>query len=106
MYDELLTQLTNELGLTKDEDKAILKGKFDNAVRTVKLARNYQAKHTQEFIEADIQKFASNIYELALYDYNQIGAEGQTSHNENGTNRTWKKRNECLSGIVPFAKTW
>ena len=44
--------------------------------------------------------YYSNIKNLALYDYNQIGVEGQSAHGENGTSRTWVDRNKYLEGVV------
>lgn len=102
LLSEILTDLTTELGLTESSDIAILKSKIKNSIREVKRNRNYQSYHTEEFIQKDLEKYYSNIRELALYDYNQVGAEGETSHSENGTSRAWKERKECLVGIVPF----
>ena len=38
---------------------------------------------------------------LAIELYTQRGAEGQASHTENGTTRTWPSVNRILSGIMP-----
>lgn len=102
LVNEILEDLTTELGLTEDSDLAVLTSKIRNAYREVKRARNYQSSHTQEFIDRDMENFYSNIRELALYDFNQVGAEGQTSHSENGTSRVWKDRRECLNGVFAF----
>lgn len=102
LVNEILKDLTTELGLTEESDLAVLTSKVRNAYREVKRTRNYQSSHTQEFIDRDMEGFYSNIRELALYDFNQVGAEGQTSHSENGTSRVWKERRECLNGVVAF----
>lgn len=102
LVNEILEDLTTELGLTEESDLAVLSSKVRNAYREVKRARNYQSGHTQEFIDRDMEGFYSNIRELALYDFNQVGAEGQTSHSENGTSRVWKERRECLNGVFAF----
>ena len=102
LVNEILEDLTTELGLTEDSDLAVLTSKIRNAYREVKRTRNYQSGHTQEFIDRDMEGFYSNIRELALYDFNQVGAEGQTSHSENGTSRVWKERRECLNGVFAF----
>ena len=102
---EILEDLTTELGLKKDSDIAVLTSKVKNAYREVKRTRNYQSYHTLDFIDNDMEYFYSNIRELALYDYNQVGVEGQVSHNSNGTSRTWKDRKECLSGVTAFCGT-
>lgn len=105
LVNEILEDLTTELGLAEDSDLVVLSSKVRNAYREVKRARNYQSSHTQEFIGRDMENFYSNIRELALYDFNQVGVEGQTSHSENGTNRVWKDRRECLNGVVAFCGT-
>lgn len=102
LVNEILEDLTTELGLAENSDIAVLSSKVRNAYREVKRTRNYQSGHTQEFIDRDMENFYSNIRELALYDFNQVGAEGQTSHSENGTSRVWKDRRECLNGVFAF----
>lgn len=102
LVNEVLEDLITELGLTEASDIAVLTSKIRNAYREVKRTRNYQSGHTQEFIDRDMEGFYSNIRELALYDFNQVGAEGQTSHSENGTSRVWKERRECLNGVFAF----
>lgn len=105
LIEEIFEDLTTELGLVKETDKAVLTSKVKNAYREVKRTRNYQSYHTQDFIDNDMNNFYSNIRELALYDYNQVGGEGQTSHSENGTSRVWKDRKECFNGITAFCGT-
>ena len=39
--------------------------------------------------------------QLAVELYNQRGAEGQTSHSENGISRSWPEKNRLLSMIMP-----
>lgn len=99
---EILQDLTTELQNDTNFKSDILSSKIKNAIREVRKIRNYQEYHTEEFITSDLKWFYSSIRELALYDYNQVGVEGQTSHSENGTIRAWKSRSECLNGITSF----
>lgn len=99
IYDDLI----NELNIVKDADALSLLVKVKNAVREVTNRRSYPSHFTDADIQKDLAKLYSNIHDLALYDYNQIGAEGQTSHNSNGTSRTWKDREECLKGVFAWA---
>lgn len=39
---------------------------------------------------------------LAVELYSQRGAEGQTSHSENGTSRSWPETNRILKQILPM----
>lgn len=40
--------------------------------------------------------------ELAIVLFNESGAEGQSSHNENGVSRAWRSETQILSEITPF----
>ena len=112
LQNEILADLGNELGLLdletnealagKEQDVAILSSKIKNALREVRVKRNYPEYFTDVQIAKDLEKHYSNIRELALYDFNQFGVEGQVSHGENGTNRTWKNRNDCFIGVFAY----
>lgn len=102
---EILNDLIDEIGLEDASDIAVLNSKVKNAYREVKRTRNYQPCHSKEFVDRDMENFYSNIRELALYDFNQVGGEGQVSHSENGTSRAWKDRKECFNGITAFCGT-
>lgn len=39
--------------------------------------------------------------QLAVVLYSQRGAEGQTSHSENGISRVWPEKSQLLARIVP-----
>lgn len=103
IQDEVFEDLYEDLGIDNSKDEEILTRKIKNAIREVKNRRSYPSHFTDADIAADLEKLYSNIRELALYDYNQIGAEGQTSHSSNGTSRTWKDRDDCLKGVFAWA---
>jgi hypothetical protein len=104
LQDELIADLTLEL---KDEptfssDKLIRK--VINAIREVKRARKYPTNYTTEMIDKDLYEYYSNIRNISLYDYNQIGIEFQTTSSENGVSRAYMDREKLFSGIIPLAK--
>lgn len=105
LQNEIFTDLSIEIGITDNAEVSVLKVKIKNAIREIINARNYPKHYTEKMIEDDLQRFYSNVKELALYDFNQIGVEGQASHSENGISRTWKDRKECFNGIYPFVKS-
>ena len=108
LESELLEDLSSEL-LIKEDDVVSLKQlniKIKNAIRDVKSKRRYPKSYTDDVIAEDLYCYYSNIHDLALYDYNQIGAEGQSSHSANGTSRNWKSRSDCLIGVVSMCKTF
>lgn len=101
LQEDLEAELVSEI--YTDSDKTLLSSKIKSAYREIMLKRNYQDHHTQEFVDRDMYKMYSWIKYLALYDWNTIGAEGQTGMSENGTSRTWRSRDEILRQVIPFA---
>ena len=104
LIKEITEDLKVELGFTEDSDINILSSKVKNSANEIKRDRNYPDTYSEEKIISDLRNYYSNIHDLALYDYNQIGAEGETSHSENSISRTWKNRSECKNGVVAFCK--
>jgi len=100
IIDELRIELQGDSAFSEE----ILRVKVDSAVREVKRARRYPEHYTESMIERDLLDFFSNIKAIALYDYNQIGIEGQSSSSENGENRTFVDRNTLFRGVIPFAR--
>lgn len=50
-------------------------------------------------------RYESRLIEIAAYLYNKRGAEGETSHSENGINRTYENGSipaSMLSDIIPY----
>lgn len=102
LIDIVMSEL--EETIPDEVNKEVLASKVRNAIREVKKARRYPSHYTEEMINEDLENYISNIEGLALYDYNQVGAEGESSHNESGVNRTWKSRNTNFNGIIPIAR--
>lgn len=102
---EIFADLSAELSVSdKNFNETLLLSKVRNAMREVKRARNYPKSYTVSQIESDMYDYFSNIRNIALYDYNQIGAEGQTSSSENGTSRSYIDRDKLFCGICPFVR--
>ena len=99
LFDEILQDLKIQLDISSEHEVALLSSKIKNAIREVRHARNYPKYYTDVQIAEDMEDYYSNIISLALYDYNQIGGEGELSHSDSGTSRTWKDRKECFNGI-------
>jgi len=89
---------------TEGDDYKLLIAKLNTAIRAIKSARNYPASYTPQMIADDLDNYYANIFDLAIYEYNQSGAEGEIIHNENGTNRSYKSRKECFLGVDAFAR--
>ena len=103
---ELNTDLTAEIagsGTTVLADVLAIKVKA--VVRELLNKRCYEhSGMTDAEIETDICRYYTQCMNVARYDYNQLGAEGEATHNENGISRSYIDRGKMWSGVVPFAK--
>lgn len=105
LQEELIAELTAELNTEPSFNAEILKSKVVGAIREVKRRRNYSAtSFNEKQIEKDLYDYYSIIRDVALFDYNQIGAEGQKSHNENSVSRTWVDREDLFKSVCAFVK--
>lgn len=106
LAEELFEDLKAEL--SEDEEggefsETLLKQKIKNAIREIKSKRNYPSGYTDGMVANDLDKYYSNMRNIALYDYNTIGYEGESQHGEDSIQRTMIDRNTLFSGIVPLA---
>lgn len=107
LQNSIVAELTTELKDDPDFSSEILTSKVISAIREVKMRRNYSAtSYTDKQIESDLDNYYSVIKRVALYDYNQRGVEGQVSHGENGTSRTWENREKLFYGVHAFVKVF
>ncbi len=103
---ELLEDLAEELSATDRKFKPeLIKPKIKNAIREVRRARNYPKHYTESAIVEDLENYYSNIRNIALFDYNQIGGEFQESNSEPGSSRSYVKRDSLFAGIIPLSRT-
>ena len=104
LQSELIADLTLELQKEDGFDSEILTQKVINAIREVRQERRYPSYYTDERIKKDLYSYYSTIRKIALYDYNLVGAEGQSAHSENGTSRTYFERAKQFVGVIPIAR--
>ena len=105
MIENIIEELTTELQNEVDFNVDILRLKVNNAYREVKQARNYPSSYSDSMKEADMENFYTNIKAIALYDYNKVGAEGQTQYSADGESIHYVDRNKMFAGILPIART-
>lgn len=98
--------LTTELRKDPNFDVDLLNSKIELAIRDVMAKREYGNSHYTDakILEELSTRYFSTITNLARYDYNQSGAEGQKNHSENSVSRTWYDRNRFLSDVHAFVK--
>ena len=98
VYDQLMI----DIAPTREGEEDILLIKTNNAYREVCNARRYPSSYDDETILTDMEHYFTDIYNLAMFDFNMRGAEGQSIINENGEYRSFVKRVELLKAIVPI----
>lgn len=96
-------RLKADIAPTREGDASILQIKVKNAYLEVMDCRNYPDDTPESFIETDMKRFFTTIYNLAMYDFNIRGAEWQTTINENGEYRSFVDREKILATVTPFA---
>lgn len=105
LQEEIVGELTDELRGDPAFDTGILYSKVKTAIREVIMKRNYSAtSYNDKQIADDLYNYYSVIKNVSLYDYNQIGAEGEQSHSENSVSRTWVNRDDLFKGVHAFVK--
>lgn len=105
LHSEIVSDLKTELESDPKFNERILSGKVKNAIKEVIQRRCYEnTSYTEDKIAKDLERYYSTIRKIALYDYNQVGVEGQQSHNEGGTSRTWVEREKLFNGVHAFVK--
>ena len=104
LQDEIIDDLTTELQDDTDFNSNLLEVKVKNAIREIRTRRNYPASYTEDMIAADLERLYTDIERLAVIDYNQVGAQGQTSHTEDDVKRSWESRESILANVTSFVK--
>lgn len=108
MLDEIFENLKVEMNADDSQsdkvNEQLLRIKVDGAFRDVKKARHYPSTYSQDQIEADMMNFYSNIESIARYDYNKVGAEGQSSYSADGTSIHYLNRDKLFYGVYPISR--
>ncbi len=104
LIEEILEDLTLELQGEPTFNQTVLEIKVKGAYKAVQRTRRYPSNYTEDMIAKDMGNYYINIRDIALYDYNHVGAEFEDSHNESSVSRTWKERDELFYGVLPLAR--
>ncbi len=105
LADEILADLGSELEVTDpDYNSAILSTKINIAIKKVTNARNYPEHYTQERINADLEKYYTQIRDIALYMYNNIGVDFDKNYTSNKMSREVISESELYRGINKIAR--
>lgn len=96
-----LTKLRLMVGANASEDDLLLMYLTD-AERAI---LNHLYPMDEDVAHTLPTRYESRQVEIAAYLYNKRGAEGETSHNENGISRSYENGsipNSMLSDIIPY----
>lgn len=105
MIEEIIEELTTELRETEGErfNETLLRSKVKSAYRAVQTARKYPKSYTEAMIERDMENYYSQVKDIAMFDFNQIGAEGQTQYSQDGVSVHYVDRDKLFYGVLPIA---
>lgn len=105
MINEIVASLKRDLEKEPDFDEEVLFDKVSDAVRDVRLRRNYGATTFDNAkIEADLENYYTVIKNLAAYDYIKRGADYESSHSEGDVARKWDNRDDILRSVHAFVQ--
>lgn len=99
VYDQLML----DINPTREGESDALLIKVENAAKAIRNLRRYPSTMDETAIAADMAHYFAQIYDLAMYDFNQRGAEGQSVVQENGEYRSFHHRLDMIKGVYPFA---
>ena len=103
----IATAIALEMGKDPSFDADIVASKVSSVVRELIQRRRYsKTQMTDSQIADDLENFYPQVLNVARYDFNTIGAEGEDRHTENGVDRTFTERNKMWSGVVPIGRVF
>lgn len=99
--------LALELSGDPTYNASVVASKVSAVVRELVQRRRYiSAGMSEEAIAKDIEMYYPQVLNVARYDFNTIGAEGQERHTENGIDRTFLERGKLWAGVVPISRVF
>lgn len=108
MLDEIFENLKVEINADDSQsdkvNEPLLRLKVEGAYRDVKRARNYPTYYAESWVENDMLKYYPNIESVARYDYNKVGAEGQSTYSADGTSIQYLSRDSLFRGVYPISR--
>lgn len=105
LIDQIYEDIKEEIEQA-DGDKfnpTLLKAKVKSAYRDVKAARKYPVSYSEATIDRDMENYYSQIRSIALYDFNQVGSEGQNQYSQDGVSIHYVDRDRLFYGVLPIA---
>lgn len=105
LIQQIYLDLEGELSIVDSNfNSDLLLAKVKGATREVKQARHFPSNYTDDMILEDMESYYATIRDIALYDYNTVGAEFQSNSSENSVQRTWVSRDSLFSSVIPLSR--
>lgn len=99
--DALALEMSGEPTYNAD----VVASKVSAVVRELIQRRRYKKAGMLDWaVEEDIENYYTQALNVARYDFNTIGAEGEDRHTENGIDRTFTERSRLWAGVVPIGR--
>lgn len=99
--DALALEMSGEPTYSAD----VVASKVSAVVRELMQRRRYKKAGMPDYaIEEDLENYYTQALNVARYDFNTIGAEGEDRHTENGVDRTFTERGKLWAGVVPIGR--
>jgi len=101
----IVTALVLEMRGDPSFNSDIVASKVSAVVKELMQKRRYnKSGMSDEAILEDLENYYSQALNVARYDFNTIGAEGEERHTENGVDRTFTERGKMWTGVVPLGR--
>lgn len=85
----------------------VVASKVSAVVKELIQRRRYKKSGmSDDAILEDIEDYYPQVLNVARYDFNTIGAEGEERHTENGVDRTFMERGKLWAGVVPISRVF
>lgn len=105
MEAEILADVITYLGdEVSKADNPVLLILINRAVRKV-CAKRYPFGYTEEEKNMAVKRYRDTVFAAAIYYWAKQGADGQSSHSENGYSRSYQSEDDIYFDVVPMVKT-
>lgn len=104
LEEEVISSLQKRFEKEPTFDFDLLCSVVKDVIEEVKEIREYPDYYTDSMVMNDLYKYKGRIQKIARYDYSKDGADGEISHVENGTSRSYVKRDELFYGIRSLSR--
>ncbi len=103
--NSIIEALTLEVSGEPTYNADVVASKVSAVVKELVQRRRYKKSGMSDYmIEEDLDNYFTQALNVARYDFNTIGAEGEDRHTENGVDRTFTERGKLWAGVVPIGR--